>query len=177
MRPSKTPATDSAAPTAAKPAAAGLKIGDKAPPFQVAGWYDQNGKTTAPDFEGKVVVIQFHSNAPNRYADENRTLRESLKLFENRNVVFVNLYNHSTDPAAAAKFMKDYHLPWKFAIDTPIDGKSKHFAGNTFDAFESPWGTTTIVVDAAGKVDFAFRHTEQSRYAVKRADQLADQQN
>lgn len=150
----------------------GLSIGDPAPAFDVAGWYDQNGKTKAPNFENKTVIAFFHSYEPNKYGDENRTLREAMKVFEGRAVLFVNVYSHKTDAKQAQRFMKQFNLPWKFAIDKPRDD-DKRRAGKTFRAFEIPHPTTTIIIGSAGQLSGVITHTEQAADAIRRVNRLA----
>ena len=157
--------------TFAAPEKQGLRINDKAPAFDVAGWYDQNGKTEAPDFKGKFVIVSFLSQEPEKAADENRELRESLKRFRDRDVIFVNVYPDRTSAEAASGFMRKYQLPWKFAIDSAVDGEQTR-NGKTFDAFQISSTGTTIVINSSGRIVQELRHNRQTRDAIRAVDRM-----
>jgi protocatechuate 3,4-dioxygenase beta subunit len=154
----------------APPAKKGLRINDEAPAFEVAGWYDQDGKTDAPDFRGKFVIVSFNAESQ-VFAHEYRALRDALKRFEDKDVVFVHVFASTKDAENARIFMKESLFPWKFAVDAAVEGEFRS-RGKTFTAFHVSHPTTTIVINASGRVVAELQHTEQSRYAVKMVDQM-----
>ena len=155
----------------AAPAKQGLRINDQAPAFDVAGWYDQDGKTDALDFNGKFMIVSFLQQEPEKAYDENRELRESLKLFQDRDVIFVNVYPDQTSAEAASMFMKKHQLPWKFAIDSAADQK-QWSNGKTFDAFQIRTTGTTIVINSSGRIVQELRHTRQTGEAIRLVDRM-----
>ena len=157
--------------TFAAPAKQGLKINDEAPTFDVAGWYDQNGETEAPDFTGKFVIVSFLPQEPENAAAQNRELRESLKLFQDRDVIFVNVYPARTSAETASEFVKKFQLPWKFAIDSATDGE-RWSNGKTFDAFQIRSAGTTIVINSSGRIVQELRHTRQTKDAIGLVDRM-----
>ena len=159
--------SDAFAPSAKK----GLRINDEAPAFDVAGWYDENGKTKAPDFKGKFVIVSFLPQEPQSAAEENRILRDSLKLFQDRDVIFVNVYPDKTSAEAASKFMKEYQLPWRFAIDSSIDQR-QWSNGKTFDAFQIRSTGITIVINSSGRIVQELIHNRQTLEAIKLVDRM-----
>ena len=153
------------------PPAKGLKIGDQAPDFQVAAWYDRKGKSQAPDFSGKVVIANLHKGAPQPFADEYRNLRNALKLFEGQDVLIVSVYPSDTDAEAVMKFMTDFSLPWKFAIDSPAKN-NRRSAGMTFEAFEVWHPRTLVMIDPQGRINASMQHNGQARDAIRRTSRL-----
>ncbi|MFK7821758.1 MAG: M56 family metallopeptidase [Planctomycetaceae bacterium] len=152
------------------PAKPKLKIGSKAPAFDVVGWYDQNGKTHGPNLEAKVVLLNFHRVSRNQFSghiDEIQKLREAHEVLKKRGVEIVNVYPHNTDPKKASEFMKQYKLPWKFAIDKPP--KESRRPGKTFAAFGFTYSTTTVIIDASGTIYRSISHNDQTRDAIRSA--------
>lgn len=167
-RPSAQPtqaASGTNAGTVKTPTMKKLRLGDKAPEFSVAAWYDQNGKTSAPDLKGKAVIINFHRNYDHN-SEENRELRQALKIFDGQAVEIVSIFSHRTDAEKAVAYMKKFQLPWKFAIDTPAEG-TRYPYDATFTAFHLRGPTTTVVIDSSGAVYSAESHNNQIRDAIQ----------
>lgn len=148
-----------------------IRLGDKAPKFKVAAWYDQNGQTSAPDLKGKVVIINFHRDY-DRNSEENRELRQALKIFDGQAVEIISIFSHRTDAEKAVGYMKKFQLPWKFAIDTPAKGTRFPYDA-TFTAFHLPRSTTTVVIKSSGGVHSAASHNNQIRDAIQAAVRLS----
>lgn len=173
-RPSSKPAkrtSTSANAFATAPAKKKLQFGDKTPEFKVAAWYDQNGKASAPDLADKVVIINFHRDHDHNN-EENRELRQALKIFEGQPVEIISIFSHRTDADKAVAYMKKFQLPWKFAIDTRLKD-SQYPYDATFTAFHLPRSTTTVVINSSGGVHSAASHNNQIRDAIQSAVRLS----
>jgi peroxiredoxin len=169
-RPPQVPSAANAG-TVKTPAMKRLQLGDKSPEFRVAAWHDQNGKTSAPDLKGKVVIINFHRDYDHN-SEENRELRQALKTFEGQAVEIISIFSHRTDAEKAVAYMKKFQLPWKFAIDTPAEG-TRYPYDATFTAFHLPRPTTTVVINSSGGVYSAESHNNQIRDAIHAAVSLS----
>lgn len=130
-----------------------LKIGDKAPNFEVA---DQEGKIrTLSDYDGKKLVLFFYprANTPG-CTDEVCNLRDNFTELKERGFALLGV---SADTARKqGNFVKKYSLPFPLLADVDKEVINaykvwgpKKFMGREFDGIYR----TTFVIDEMGIIE------------------------
>ena len=144
-----------------------LKVGDKAPEFEVE---DQSGQLVSlSDFEGKKVVLFFYpkDNTPT-CTKEACNLRDNYQVFKEKGYEILGISSDSGK--SHQKFIDKYELPYPLLADTD---KKVHEAYGTW-VEKSMYGRkymgtarTTFVIDENGQIENiiskvkAVAHTEQ----------------
>ena len=137
--------------TAKKPSV-GLKVGQKAPDFELLS--DENKPVRLSDFRGKKVVLYFYpkDNTPG-CTRQSCSFRDGLAQIRGKNAVVLGV---SADSASSHKGFKE-----KFELNFPLLSDSEKKVVQTYGVWKekSMYGKkymglerTTVVIDEEGKI-------------------------
>ena len=144
-----------------------LKIGQDAPKFNLTTWLNASGEIDAPEWKGKIVVIDFWGIGCGPCVAQLPEVNEAAKHFANSKIVIVGLHTSGAPVADVATFVQKKGLVFPTAIDEP-DMNSRTF-GKTFAAYGIDAIPSTAVIDTTGRVVYlgAFKQ------AIEIANKLA----
>lgn len=153
----------------APPAEPVLKIGDRMPELKVSTWLTANGMADAPDYAGKVLVIDFWGISCGPCISQLPEVTAAAKHFAGSDIIVVGLHESGGTVEKVSEFAKKRGLPFPIAIDS-ADVAGRSF-GVTFAAFGVSAIPTCAVVDGTGKIAWLGEFAEGIEVAGKLAAQ------
>ena len=130
-----------------------LKIGDKAPDFEVSNQNNENTKLS--DYKGKKVILYFYpkDNTPGCTA-ESCNLRDNYQELKAEGYEILGV---SPDPVKSHQnFINKYELPFTLLADTEKDILQKYDVWKEKSMYGRKYmGTvrTTFIIDEEGKIE------------------------
>lgn len=149
-----------------------LKVGDKAPDFEVK---DQNGKVhRLGDYKGKMIAIYFYPKdmTPGCTAQA-CDLRDNETALLKKNIHVIGV--SADDEKRHAKFVEKYSLPFPLLADTDLKMINaygvwgpKKFMGKEYDGIHR----TTFLIDENGKIKEIIDKVKTKEHAAQLFDAL-----
>lgn len=149
-----------------------LKVGDKAPDFEVK---DQNGKVhRLGDYKGKMIAIYFYPKdmTPGCTAQA-CDLRDNEAALLKKNIHVIGV--SADDEKRHAKFVEKYSLPFPLLADTDLKMINaygvwgpKKFMGKEYDGIHR----TTFLIDEKGNIKEIIEKVKTKEHAAQLFDAL-----
>ena len=126
-----------------------IKVGDVAPAVTPVVWLSQDGKSTAPDLRGKILLVEFWGIGCGPCVAQLAEVQAAAEHYADRGVLVIGLHESSETVEAVAEFAHKRGLTYPLAIDTagPAD-----YYGATFAAFGVRAIPQVAVVDREGRI-------------------------
>lgn len=120
-----------------------LKVGDKAPNFELVDLYDSNVKHRLSDYEGKGVFLNFWGTWCEPCKKEMPAMSNQYAIYKEQGVEVLAINIAQTD-FEVKKFIESLDVHFPVAIDTTKD------VMNEYNVYNLP---ATILVNPEGKVE------------------------
>ena len=142
------------------------QLGRHAPTLEPALWLTADGKTAAPNLNGKVALIHFWGTRNANSMDQLSEMKAAYKKYAEQPVVLVGLHDSYTSTSQLQAIAEQKELKYTLAIDQRPEEAG--WFGKTMQHFRVRNLPQAAVIDQQGNLTFTGDLTE----ALQKADQL-----
>jgi len=143
-----------------------LKVDEPAPALDPAAWLDRDGATKAPDFAGKLLLVDFWGISCGPCVGQLPTIQRAAAQYSGTDLVIVGLHESRGTVDEVATFARKHGLTFPLAIDHPA--KEQGWFGAISKAFGVRGIPQSALIDRDGKLVYI----GQFEQALSRADAL-----
>lgn len=142
------------------------QLGRHAPTLEPALWLTADGKTAAPNLNGKVALIHFWGTRNANSMDQLSEMKAAYKKYAEQPVVLIGLHDSYTSTSQLQAIAEQKELKYTLAIDQRPEEAG--WFGKTMQHFRVRNLPQAAVIDQQGNLTFTGDLTE----ALQKADQL-----
>jgi beta-lactamase regulating signal transducer with metallopeptidase domain/peroxiredoxin/protocatechuate 3,4-dioxygenase beta subunit len=129
-----------------------LKTADRAPALDVATWVGGDAEKSAPQLDGKIVLVNFSAKWCGPCRTEWTKIEEASRHFEKNGVVTVGIYDAGDSEADIKDVIAKNKLTYHIAIDT--SGPRNQGFGQTAAAYGVEYVPQSAVIGRDGKIAY-----------------------
>ncbi|QDT93184.1 redoxin domain-containing protein [Gimesia algae] len=147
------------------------QLGRHAPTLEPALWLTADGKTAAPNLNGKVALIHFWGTRNANSMDQLSEMKAAYKKYAEQPVVLIGLHDSYTSTSQLQAIAEQKDLKYTLAIDQRPEEAG--WFGKTMQHFRVRDLPQMAVIDQHGNLTFV----GDLRQALQKVNQLLDEKN